>query len=140
MNGILCAYLRRDRAEHADRRGDGVAAALDRELDDVLGVEVARVRREARARRVLDALVDRQDRHVAGAGQAAVVDEPLQVAQHRAACGRVSTHDAVDEVRARQVQRRAASIVSQRWFSSVVGVVAEQLLEARRRQLVRWPL
>ena len=49
MNGILCAYLRRDRAEHAERRGDGVAAALDRQLDDVLGVEVDRVGREAGA-------------------------------------------------------------------------------------------
>ena len=31
--------LPRDRAEHAERRRDGVAAALDRELHDVLGIE-----------------------------------------------------------------------------------------------------
>ena len=70
MNGILCAYLRATAAEHAERRGDGVAAALDRELDDVLGIEVRGVRRERRAGRVLDALIDRQDRDVAGAAPA----------------------------------------------------------------------
>ena len=40
MNGILCAYLRAIDAQHAEGRGDGVAAALDRELDDVLRIEV----------------------------------------------------------------------------------------------------
>ena len=78
----MCAYFRDTEPEHAERRGHGVAAALDRELHDVLGVEVGRVRRERRARRVLDALVDRQDRHVAGAAQAAGVEERLQAAQH----------------------------------------------------------
>ena len=72
MNGILCAYLRAQTPEHAERRGDAVAAAFDGELDDVLGIEVDRVGREARARRVLDALVDRQDRDIARAGQAPV--------------------------------------------------------------------
>ena len=37
MNGIRCAYLRDTDAEHAERRGHRVAAALDRELDDVRG-------------------------------------------------------------------------------------------------------
>ena len=88
MNGILCAYLRATAPSTPSVRGDGVAAALDRELDDVLGIEVARVRGERRAGRVLDALVDRQDRDVAGAGQPAVVEERLQVAQDPSATGR----------------------------------------------------
>ena len=74
--------LARHRAQHAERRGDGVAAALDRELDDVLGVEVDRVLGERRARRVLDALVDGQDRDVAGAAEAAVGEDALERAQH----------------------------------------------------------
>ena len=105
MNGILCAYLRATDAEHAERRRHGVAAALDRQLHDVLGVEVRRVRRERRAGRVLDALIDRQDRHVAGARQPAVC--------RTATAGCASTRggrselreDAVDEIGARQVQR-----------------------------------
>ena len=71
MNGILCAYFRATDAEHAERRRHGVAAAFDRQLHDVLGIEVHRVRRERRAGGVLDALIDRQDRHVAGARRAA---------------------------------------------------------------------
>ena len=67
-------------AEHAERRGDGVAPALDRELDDVRGVEVVGVLRERRAGRVLDALVDGQDRQVAGAGEAAVADPGIDFA------------------------------------------------------------
>ena len=82
MNGIRCAYLRATEPEHAERRGHGVASAFDRQLHDVLGVEVDRVRRERRAGGVLDALIDRQDRHVAGAGQPAVVEERLQAAHH----------------------------------------------------------
>ena len=84
----MCAYLRATAPEHAERRGDGVAAALDRELDDVLGVEVLRVGREARPGGVLDALVDWQDRHVPRAAEPAVVDHELEVPQHARACGR----------------------------------------------------
>ena len=72
-----------DRAQHAQGRGHGVAAALDGQLHDVLGVEVVGVGRERGAGRVLDALVDRQDRQVARARQAAVPEQRLQVAQHR---------------------------------------------------------
>ena len=43
------------------------------QLDDVLGVEVERVLGERGARGVLDALVDGQDRDIAGSGQAAVL-------------------------------------------------------------------
>ena len=103
MNGILCAYFRATDAEHAERRGDGVAAALDRQLHDVLGIEVRRVGRERRAGRMLDALVDRQDRDVAGAGQPPVSNSACRLASTRV--GRSDDrHDAIDEVRARQMQ------------------------------------
>ena len=104
MNGILWAYLRATAPSTPKVDGDGVAAALDRELDDVLRVEVLRVRGEAGAGRVLDALVDGQDRDVAGAGQPAGVEHQLEVPQHaRAAVG--LGDDPVDEIGAGQVQR-----------------------------------
>ena len=99
----LVRVLARHRSEHAERRGHGVAAALDRELHDVLGVEVGRVGRERRAGGVLDALVDRQDRDVAGAAEAAGVEQRLQAPQHaRRPIG--LGEDAVHEVGAGQVQ------------------------------------
>ena len=99
----LVGVLARHRAQRPERRDDAVAAALDGQLDDVGRVEIDRRRREARARRVLDALVDRQDRDVAGAAQAAGVEDRLEVAQHR---GRPVglRHDAIDEVGPGQVQ------------------------------------
>ena len=65
----LVGVLARHRAQHAEGGGDGVAAALDGQLDDVLRIEVVGVGRERGAGRVLDALVDRQDRQVAGAAR-----------------------------------------------------------------------
>ena len=47
-----------DDAEYAERRGDCVAPAFDREFHDVFRIEVLRVRRERSARGVFDALVD----------------------------------------------------------------------------------
>ena len=99
----LVRVLPRDRSEHAERRRDGVAAAFDRELHDVLGIEVRRVRRERRAGRMLDALIDRQDRHVAGAGQPAVIEQRLQAAEHARRSIRDAI-DALDEVGPGQVQ------------------------------------
>ena len=120
MNGILCAHLPADRAEHAEGRGERVAAALDGEPDEVLGVEVHGVRREARAAGVLDALVDRQDRDVAGAGQAARSrSSHCEVAQDVRLDRSRRRDDAVDEVRARQVQlRRRRSSVLTCWSSA----------------------
>ena len=64
---------------------------------------------------MLDALVDRQDRQVAGAGQPAVADEPLEIRQHArvAVAGEI---DAIDEVRAGQVSD-SLGMPSQRWLS-----------------------
>ena len=95
----------RERAEHAERRRHRVAPTFDSELHDLPGVEVLRVGSERRARRVLDALVDREDRDVPGAGQAAVLVDRRQVAQDAVrAVG--AGPDAIDEVRPRQVQQR----------------------------------
>ena len=67
-----------------------VAAALDRQLHDVLGIEVLRVGRERRAGGMLDALVDRQDRDVAGAAEPAVIEQRLQAGRAPAPAGSTS--------------------------------------------------
>ena len=74
--GDLVGVLAGEKPQHPDGGGDGVAAAFDGELDDVLGIEIHRVRRERCARRVLDALVDRQDRKVSAPRQTAVIVQP----------------------------------------------------------------
>ena len=68
--GVLPAH----EAEYPVRRRHGVAATLDGEFDDVLRVEVRRIRRERRCSGVLDALIDRQDRHVTRAAQPSGVE------------------------------------------------------------------
>jgi hypothetical protein len=126
MKGILWAYLRRDAAEHAEGRGHGVAAALDGQLHDVLAVEVDRVLGEARPGGVFDALVDGQDRHVAGAGKASVPEQRLERTEHlRAAVA--GTPDSVDEVGPRQMEQRLVDLrlVPQ----ERVGVGSEELLK-----------
>ena len=82
-NGILCAYLRATEPSTPSVEATPLQPALDRELHDVLGIEVRRVRRERRAGRVLDPLVDRQNRHVAGAGEAAVQNSDCRLASTR---------------------------------------------------------
>ena len=72
----------RHHAEHTERRGNGVAAAGDCQLDDVLRVEVARVGSERRGSGVLDALIDGKNRHVAAAAEAPARQQRLQVAQY----------------------------------------------------------
>jgi hypothetical protein len=64
--GDLVGVPAGDGPEDAKGRGAGVAPALERRLDDVLGVEVRRVGRERGGRGMLDALVDGQDGQVAG--------------------------------------------------------------------------
>jgi hypothetical protein len=55
----LVGVLAGARAQHPERGGDAVAATFDRQLDDVLRVEVGRVRGKAGPGRVLDPLVHR---------------------------------------------------------------------------------
>ena len=52
---------------------------------------------------MLDALVNGQDRHVAGAAETAVVEQRLEAAQHLGRAVGVGQHP-VDEVRAGEVQ------------------------------------
>ena len=106
----LVRVLARDRAQHAEGGRDRVAAAFDGELDDVLRVEVIRVLGEAGAAGVLDALVDRQDRQIAGAAEAAVAEHALEVAEHAVVAVR-NGEDAVDEVAARE----GAAVPSRFW-------------------------
>ena len=92
-------------AEVAERRSYGVAAPFDCQFDDVFRVEIDRVRSERRAGRVFDVLIDRQDRHVARAGQPAVAEQRLQAAQRAdVAVGRNPCP--VDRVRRRDVDQR----------------------------------
>jgi len=69
-------------AEDAEGRGHGAALPFERELQNVRRVEVEGVLGKARTGRVLDALVDREDREVPGAAEAAVAVEGAEVAQH----------------------------------------------------------
>ena len=96
----------RHRAEHPEGRGEGVAAALVGEPAQVLRVEVGGVRRERGGARVLDPLVDRQDREVAGAGEAAARERPVQRTEHVHRTVRRHQHP-VDEVRPGEVQQLA---------------------------------
>src|SRR5262249_6229617 len=102
--GNFVRVFARARTEHAERRSHGVASALDRQLDDVCGIEVDRILRETRAGRMLDALVDGQDRNITGSSQPPRVEERLQAAQHRYGTIRIDP-DAVDEIRAWQMQQ-----------------------------------
>jgi hypothetical protein len=117
-----------DRAEDADGRGDGVAAALQRELHDVARIEVLGIRGERGAGGVLDALVDGEDRDVARAGQAARArHEPLQVLEHLGRAIGVQP-DAVEEVRAGKVEARGGD---------PAGLVLEQLAASSPRSSSR---
>ena len=79
------------------------------------------------AGRVLDALVDRQDREVAGAAEAAVVVDALQVRQHPRVAVALG-EDAVDVRRAGQVElflgNPLAGVREQ-----ALGLIPEQLLD-----------
>src|SRR5260370_24929484 len=56
--GNFVRVLAADRPQHAERGSDGVTAALDGQLDDILTVEIVGIFRKAGASRVLDTLVD----------------------------------------------------------------------------------
>ncbi len=93
MKGILWAYLRGHHRQDTKRRSDGVGAALDGELDDVLGIEVGRVRAKRGCCRVLDALIDRQDGDIARPGESTVVIQGLQAAKYLRGPIAVEGHD-----------------------------------------------
>src|SRR5205085_10480753 len=76
--GNLVRVLARDGTQHSKSGRDSVAAAFDRELDNVFRVEVFGVGSKRSAGRMFDALVYGQDRNVTSAREAAVVEETLQ--------------------------------------------------------------
>src|SRR5712692_8344515 len=65
--------------DESQRRGIGVTAGLDGQLEVIIRVIAGRVRREAAGRAVLEALVHRQDHELAGATEAAVVEQTGKV-------------------------------------------------------------
>ena len=99
----LVRVLARHGPKHAEGRSNRVASAFDGQLHDILAVEVFGVFCKACSRRVLDALVHRQDREITRARQAPRVKEALQTRQHTniAVARRVN---AVDKIRAGQMK------------------------------------
>ena len=120
-----------DGPEHAEGRGDRIAAALHRELDDLRAIEVDGVGSEGGAGGVLDALVDWQDGKVAGARQSPVGEDRFQAAQHARRAVAVLP-DPVDEVRPGQMQllfrNRVALVLEQ-----ILGLRAQHFLELFQR-------
>ena len=100
-----------NRAEHAECGGDGVAAAFDGKLDDIFRVEVDRLRREARAGGMLDALVHRKDRHVPGACEATVILDRVEIAQD-GRCSIAERDHPIDKIRTREMQERLVKTLS----------------------------
>ncbi len=92
-----------DRTEHAECRGHGIAAAFDRQLDDVFRIEINGVRSEGRAGAVFDSLIDGEDGHVARSCQPAGIVNALHAAEHARIAVTVFPH-AVDKVRTGEVQ------------------------------------
>ncbi len=70
----------RHRGQHAVGRRHAVTAGFDRQLDDILRIKVQRVGGEGGPRRVLHALVDRQNGQVAGPPQSSGVVQGLHIA------------------------------------------------------------
>src|SRR5688572_3932937 len=97
------SILAGNRAEHSKRRRDGVATAFDSELHNLCRVEVDRVWRKRRAGRMLNPLIDRQDRDITCSVQSSMFDERLKVSQNLwiAVC---VPHNTIHKIRTRQVE------------------------------------
>src|ERR1700694_5622969 len=101
--GDFVSVFARDGAEHTEGRSDGVAAALDGQLDDVSAIKIIGIFGEAGATGVFDALVDGQYREIARAAESAGADHALQICEHAQVAVRRGV-DAVDKVRAGKMQ------------------------------------
>ena len=120
----LVRVFPRDGAKHSERRGHGIAAALNRQLDDILGIEVEGVFRKAGSGGMLDALIDRKDGQVAGTCKASGVIHPIQVVQDAlVAIG--GGKDAINPVRARQVQELGGNGLAV-VLEKILSLVAEE--------------
>ena len=103
MNGILCAYLRATEPSTPSVEATALQPPSIASFTMFSGSKYGGIRRERRAGRMLDALIDRQDRHVAGAAQAAVSSSDCRLPSTRGDRSDKRV-DAVDEVGTGQVQ------------------------------------
>ena len=74
----LVRVFSRDRAQHAERRSDTIAATFDGKLDDVFRIEVLRIRGERSTGGMLNALVNRKNRNVTRSREATVINQRLK--------------------------------------------------------------
>src|SRR5437867_6888280 len=94
----LSRELCRTRLQEPERRGVGVAASLDRQLEVVPGIVARRIDREAPSRAVLEALVHRQNQAFAGPLQRAVVQNARQARLHAGVIRTVPAQDVAHTV------------------------------------------
>lgn len=119
--------LTRATAEHSEGRSHGIAAAFDREANDVFGIKVRWILGETCAGTVFNALIDGQDAQEAGVGQAPRTIHLLQAPKNlRIAVRR--NEDAIHKVCGRQVQHVLADGLA-RVAKEGVGVRAEDRYE-----------
>jgi hypothetical protein len=78
----LAGVLGGDRLDEAKRRGIGIAAGFDRQLDVLAGIVTRRVGGERTARTVFKALVDREDNEFTGAAEATMGQQAGEVGQN----------------------------------------------------------
>ncbi len=82
--------------EQAKRRGVAAEPGVDRQLIEIVRIVGRRVRGEAARRAMLVALVHRQDHHLAGAGEAAVRQQPDEIGLHAGRLALVPGQDLFD--------------------------------------------
>src|SRR5882762_2707073 len=119
------------RAKDSEGRRHRVAVSLDCELDDFFAVEVDGIGRKRRSSGVLYPLVDWQDRQVAGARQAAMLEQGLQTAKYPRRPVAVLPYP-VDEIRTGQMELRGGhrlALVPQ----EVGGVASQDLFQLCRQ-------
>ena len=133
MNGILCAYLRATTPSTPKVDATALQPPSIASLTMFSGSKYCGFGAKLRAGGVLDALVDRQDREVAGAAEPAVVEQPLRL-RITWLLRSVAESDADRRSPARQVQvgggDRLALVLEQSR-----GVVAQQFGYAIRRSV-----
>src|SRR5450759_2805806 len=96
--GHLAGELGGAGLDEAERRRVGVAARVDGQLEVVARVVAGGVGREAARRAVLEALVDRQHDELAGAGEAPVVEHPVEVGERAGVVRRVPAQYLLDSI------------------------------------------
>src|SRR5690242_2906615 len=99
----LVGIFARDGAKNAKGGSHGVAAALDGELDDIRGVKIIGILREAGAGGMLDALVDGKNGEIAGAAETAVMEHALEIGED-AAVAVGERPNAIDKIRTGKLQ------------------------------------